>query len=53
MGWLFFIIICDETRRPRRGAPAADQFLKCITVNPALPRRASERPGGDGALIKL
>ena len=44
MECLFFIIICDEPRRPRRGAPAADQFLKCISVNTVLPRRASERP---------
>ena len=44
MECLSVIIICDELRCPRRGAPAADQFLKCIAVNTALPRRASENP---------
>jgi hypothetical protein len=27
MEYLLLIIICDERRRPRRDAPAADQYL--------------------------
>ena len=41
---LYLLIICDEPRRPRRGAPAADQC--CIYLQtphcPAVPRRGPE-----------
>ena len=52
MECLFLIIICDEHRRPRRGAPAADHIYKQIckyrTAPPCL-REALRR----GALIEL
>jgi hypothetical protein len=37
-----FSIRCDECRRPRWGAPAADHITKFFKKNPA--RRASQRP---------
>ncbi len=45
MEYLSLIIICDEPRRPRRGAPAADQSLKAYSLTPhcpAVPRRGPE-----------
>ncbi len=43
MECLFLIIICDEPRRPRRGAPAADQIYKHICKHrAAAPPRLGE-----------
>jgi hypothetical protein len=53
MEYLILIIICDERRRTKKGRPRGGSVFLSIFVNTALPRRASERPGGEGALIKL
>jgi len=37
MECLFLKIICDEPRRPRRGAPAADQVYKHICKHRTAP----------------
>ncbi len=37
MECLFLIIICDEPRRSRRGAPAADQIYKHICKHRTAP----------------
>jgi hypothetical protein len=45
MECLYLVIMCDEPRRPRRGAPAADWCL-CVYVQtphcPAVPWRGHE-----------
>ncbi len=53
MEYIILIIICDEPRRTKKGRPRGGSVPLSIFVNTALPRRASERPGGEGALIKL
>jgi hypothetical protein len=54
MECLYLFIMCDEPRRPRRGAPAADQdqYVYVQTPHcPAVPRRGPE--AGDPPEIAL
>ncbi|HET6580449.1 MAG TPA: hypothetical protein VFG36_01075, partial [Methanoregula sp.] len=54
MECLYFSIICDEPRRPRRGSPRGGSVSVPIFANTSLPRSASERPeAGDPPEIAL
>jgi len=51
LGFFIFAIICDEHRRPRRDAPAADQQPGAFLKNTELPRRAPRGALMRGTLI--
>jgi len=47
------VMRCDECRRPRRGAPAADQLQNLKKILPAVPRRGPEAEIPPGSAILL